>query len=99
MDEMVNPNGMNWGGLFSGMTSGDKTFLGLVGFTGFMYLVKLVFDSVDKAMEHGYDATITSTNNGSISFTHRNEQAGDQAQGKAEEETEYVNADYNDKTV
>ena len=99
MDQMVNQNGMNWGGLFSGMTSGDKAFLGLVGFTGFMYFVKLIFDSVDKAMEHGYDATIASTNSGSISFTHRSAHAGDQAQGDAEEEAEYANVDYNELTV
>lgn len=51
MDEMVNPNGMNWAGLFSGMASGDKTFLGFLGIMGLSYLAKLYFDSVDKAME------------------------------------------------
>jgi len=83
MDEMVNPNGMNWVGLFSGMTSGDKTFLGFLGIMGLAYLGKLYYDSVDKAMEHGYDATITSTKNGSIRFTRGN----GQIEGQTKENT------------
>ncbi|MBR6115081.1 MAG: hypothetical protein IKQ10_07820 [Oscillospiraceae bacterium] len=85
MDEMVNATGMNWAGLFSGMTSGDKTFLGFLGIMGLAYLGKLYFDSVDKAMEHGYDATITSTKNGSIRFTKGYAEIEEQTEEEVEE--------------
>ena len=85
MDEMVNATGMNWAGLFSGMTSGDKTFLGFLGIMGLAYLGKLYFDSVDKAMEHGYDATITSTKNGGIRFTKGYAEIEEQTEEEVEE--------------
>jgi len=99
MDEMINPNGMNWAGLFSGMTSGDKTFLGFLGIMGLAYLGKLYFDSVDKAMEHGYDATITSTKNGSIRFTRGNTEIEEVAEEETEKEADGTDADYNEETV
>ena len=95
MDEWVNASGINWAGLFSGMTSGDKTFLGFLGIMGLTYLGKLYFDSVDKAMEYGYDATITSTKNGSIRFTRGYTEIKEQT----EKEVEDANANDNKETV
>ena len=86
MNEIVNPNGMNWAGLFSGMTSSDKAFLGFAGIMGLAYFGKLFFDSVDKAMEHGYDATITSTKNGSIRFTRGTVEIEEQVEAVGEKE-------------
>lgn len=98
MDEMVNANGMNWTGLFSGMTSGDKTFLGFLGIMGLSYLGKLYFDSVDKAMERGYDATITSTKNGSIRFTRGNTESEAQTEEETEKEADGSVANDNEET-
>lgn len=69
MDEMVNVADMNWAGLFSEMTSSDKTFLGFLSIVGLSYLAKLVFDSVHDAMEYNYGATITATNIGNLRFS------------------------------
>lgn len=99
MDEMINSNGMNWTGLFSGMTSSDKTFLCFLGIMGLAYLGKLYFDNVDKAMEHGYDATITSTKNGSIRFTRGAAEIEEQVGEKTEEEAVDANANDNEETV
>ncbi len=99
MDEMINPNGMNWAGLFSGMTSGDKTFLGFLGIMGLSYLAKLYFDSVDKAMEHGYDATITSPKNGSLRFTRGNVEIEEAAEEETVEEAEASNANDREETI
>ena len=96
---MVNATSMNWAGLFSGMTSGDKTFLGFLSIMGLAYLGKLYFDSVDKAMEHGYDATITSTKNGSIRFTRGNTEIEEVAEEETEKEADGTDADYNEETV
>ena len=90
---------MNWDGLFSGMTSGDKTFLGFLSIMGLAYLGKLYFDSVDKAMEHGYDATITSTKNGSIRFTRENAKIKEAATEETGEGTGTDNGNDYEETV
>lgn len=95
MDEMVTPNGKNWAALFSGMTSGDKTFLGFLSIVGFAYLGKLYFDNVEKTMEHGYDASIISTKNGSIHF----KRGATEAEEQVGEEAENANANDNEETV
>ena len=96
---MVNATSMNWAGLFSGMTSGDKTFLGFLSIMGLAYLGKLYFDSVDKAMEHGYDATITSTKDGSIRVTRWDTESEEPAEEETKKEADGTDADYNEETV
>lgn len=91
MDETINANGINWNGFFSNLTSGDKTFLGFFFGMGLIYLGKLYFDNVGKAMEEGYDATITSTNNGSIRFT--------KGYAGIEEQGEDINANDDAETI
>ncbi len=85
MDEMVNANGMNLVSVLSGMSSGDKAFLGLLGAMVVAYLGKLYFENVGKAMEHGYDVTITSSQNGSMRFSRGPKEIDGQEEIESEE--------------
>ena len=56
-------------------------------------------DSVDKAMEHGYDATITSPKNGSLRFTRGNAEIEEAAEEETEEEAEASDANDLEETI
>lgn len=66
--------------LLSGLSSGDKGFvLVLLSIVG-AYAVKRYFDSADTAMEHGYNATVTSPKYGEMKFERNHEAESEQAQ-------------------
>ena len=73
----VNP----WMSILGGLISGDKGFvfllLSLVG----AYGVKRYFDSTDKAMELGYNTTVTSLKYGEMKFEHSHESESDTPTG------------------
>lgn len=67
--------------LFSGLSSGDKTFVEVLISIVLVFAVKRFFDSSDKAMERGYDVTFSAKKYGDIKFTH-----GSTTQGETESE-------------
>ncbi len=54
---------------FTGLSSGDKSFVGAIFSIVLLYFVKRFFDSSDKAIDKGYDVTFSADNYGNLKFT------------------------------
>lgn len=81
-DETAKTDNSTGAKFLSGLTAGDKSFVGAIFSVVLLYFVKRFFDSSDKAIDKGYDVTLSAKDYGGLKFTQSRD---DQSDADAEE--------------